>query len=204
MVDILASSQELQPVNYYINNPHARMKIISGQSVGLMVDIQEKLVPHMHKYQVLIKNTEKLIRGLKILDVPLITTQQYTKGLGPTIDVIEQYLSGINKIEKLTFSCCGEENFMHELNRHNRKFIIIAGIEAHVCVLQTTADLIASGYYPVIVKDCISSRKPEDKKSAIARMRDEGAVITTFESILFELCQVAGTDRFKEISKIVK
>ncbi len=180
------------------------MRITIEDSIGLVIDFQEKLIPHMHESNETIKNTETFIQGLQILEIPVIVTQQYTKGLGTTVTSIRQYLSDTAKIEKLTFSCCGEADFMNELTRHRKKFIIIAGIETHVCVLQTVTDLIASGYIPVVIQDCVTSRKPEDKNTAIDRMRDEGAIISTCESVLFELCQIAGTDKFKAISKLVK
>ncbi len=180
------------------------MRITSEDSIGLVIDFQEKLIPYMYESQETIKNTGILIQGLQILDIPIIATQQYTKGLGTTVKGINQYLSEIPKIEKLTFSCCGEANFMNELKKHHKKFVIIAGIETHVCVLQTVTDLIASGYKPVVIQDCVTSRKPEDKITAIKRINDEGAIVSTSESILFELCQIAGTDKFKAISKLVK
>ncbi len=180
------------------------MRITPEHSIGLVVDFQEKLVPHMFESQEVIKNSEILIQGLRILEIPLIATQQYTKGLGSTVNTLDQHLSGIPKIEKLTFSCCWEPVFMSELRKQMRNFVIIAGIETHVCVLQTATDLISSGYKPVVVKDCVSSRKQDDKQTALNRMRDEGAIISTCESLLFELCQIAGTDQFKAISKLVK
>ncbi len=180
------------------------MRILPDKSIGLVIDFQEKLVPHMFGTDQIARNINILVQGMKILDVPLIATQQYTKGLGPTIPELEKYLKDISIIEKLSFSCCEEENFMQELNTHGSKVVIISGIEAHVCVLQTTIDLIHLGYQPVVVEDCISSRKMNDMKIALHRMGKEGAIITTFESILFELCQIAGNEKFKAISKLVK
>lgn len=158
----------------------------------------------MYESQQIIMNTGILLQGLQILEIPLIATQQYTKGLGSTVINLSQYLSGIPVIEKLSFSCCGEPDFMNELRSHRKKFVIITGIETHVCVLQTATDLIESGYKPVIIEDCVSSRKQGDKETALSRIRDEGAIISSCESILFELCQIAGTDKFKAISKLVK
>ena len=158
----------------------------------------------MYESQQIILNTGILLQGLQILEIPLIATQQYTKGLGSTVINLSQYLSGIPVIEKLSFSCCGEPDFMNELRSHRKKFVIITGIETHVCVLQTATDLIESGYKPVIIEDCVSSRKQGDKETALSRIRDEGAIISSCESILFELCQIAGTDKFKAISKLVK
>jgi nicotinamidase-related amidase len=180
------------------------VKITSEHSIGLVIDFQEKLVSHMYEGQQIIMNTGILLQGLQILEIPLIATQQYTKGLGSTVINLSQYLSGIPVIEKLSFSCCGEPDFMNELRSHRKKFVIITGIETHVCVLQTATDLIESGYKPVIIEDCVSSRKQGDKETALSRIRDEGAIISSCESILFELCQIAGTDKFKAISKLVK
>jgi nicotinamidase-related amidase len=145
-----------------------------------------------------------LIQGLKVLNIPVIVTQQYTKGLGSTIPKLFEVLERTDYIEKVAFSCCDEGGFMDELNRLNRRYVIIAGIEAHVCVLQTTIDLIEKNFQPVIVEDCISSRSLNDKTIAIERMKAEGAIITTCESILFELLRYSGTSEFKEISRLVK
>ena len=180
------------------------MRIIKEQACGLIIDIQERLFPHINKHDVIAANTAILIRGLKILELPLIITQQYTIGLGETIPVIKESMSEFNPVEKNCFSCCDEPAFMESLKQYNRKFIIIAGMEAHVCVLQTVLDLQANNYMPVVIENCISSRKSRDKKIAVERMRQEGAFISSYESVLFELCRYAGTAQFKEISRLVK
>jgi nicotinamidase-related amidase len=107
-------------------------------------------------------------------------------------------------VEKITFSCCGEPVFMEKIRHSGKNNFIICGIESHVCVLQTCLDLLAEGKIPVVAEDCVSSRRPEDKRIAIERMKKEGAVITSLESILFELTRVAGTPVFKNISGLVK
>jgi nicotinamidase-related amidase len=180
------------------------MRINREQACGLIIDIQERLFPHIYKHDSIADNTAILIRGLKILELPLILTQQYTVGLGETISVIRDSLEGLAPIEKNCFSCCDEPKFKDSLKLIDKKLVIIAGIEAHVCILQTVLDLLADGYIPVIVENCISSRKNRDKKIAVERMRQEGAIITTYESILFELTRFAGTPQFKEISRLVK
>ena len=180
------------------------MKIKKADAVGLVVDIQERLFPHIFEHEQLQENAVKLIRGLRILDVPLLVTQQYTKGLGPTIPAIDQALEHYTPVEKLTFSCCGAPGLMESLEQLGRKQVILFGIETHVCVLQTTLDLLEQGYQPVLIEDCVSSRKLNDKLVAVERMRSEGAIISTYESILFELSGIAGTDTFKAISKLVK
>ena len=158
----------------------------------------------MDQKEALLKKCLMLIEGLKVLNVPLVITEQYPKGLGSTIEEISALLGQDPVIEKIAFSCCDEPAVMQNAAMLHRKTIIICGIEAHVCVLQTVVDLHAAGYTAVVAEDCISSRSPEDKRVALERMRAEGAVITTCESILFELARVAGTDEFKTISRLVK
>ena len=180
------------------------MRILKEQTAGLIIDIQEKLYPYIYKNESVVTGTTILIQGLKILDIPLVITQQYTKGLGETIPSITGAVGNYIPVEKIAFSCCDEPDFMKRLSQLGRKNIIIAGIEAHVCVLQTIIDLLDNAYVPVVVENCISSRNNRDKEIAVERMRQEGAIITTCESILFELTRFAGTDVFKQISKIIK
>jgi nicotinamidase-related amidase len=180
------------------------MRIVKEQTCGLIIDIQEKLYPHIRNFEVLSRNNITLIQGLKILNIPVLLTQQYTKGLGETIPGIRELINEINPVEKNSFSCCDEPSFMDALKRLGKRNVVIAGIEAHVCVLQTTLDLLKLDYIPVIIEDCISSRKKSDKKIALERMRQEGAIISTYESILFELTRFARTDEFKQISRLVK
>ncbi len=158
----------------------------------------------MDQNEALLKKCTTLIEGLKVLDVPLVITEQYPKGLGATVEDIATLVAEDPLVEKITFSCCDEPAVLQTVPIQNRNTIIICGIEAHVCVMQTVVDFLTAGYTAVVVEDCISSRNPEDKRVAIERMRAEGAVITTCESILFELARVAGTADFKSISRLVK
>jgi isochorismate hydrolase len=180
------------------------MRITKDKTAGLIIDIQERLFPFINENEKLVKNVPILIEGLKVLDIPIFVTEQYVKGLGETIATIARVTEGIPRTEKMAFSCCDEPVFMEKLALSGRDHVIIAGIESHVCVLQTTLDLLANGFHPVVVEDCISSRHLNDKSVAIERMRKAGAVITTYESILFELLRYSGTEQFKAISKLVK
>lgn len=180
------------------------MRIEKDETAGLLIDVQERLIPHIYQYEKLTSQTVRLIEGLKILDIPLIMTQQYTKGLGNTISEITEKTGDTEPIEKNSFSCCDTPEFMTHLASMAKDFIIIAGIEAHVCVMQTAIDAIENGYKTVIIEDCVSSRNVNDKQVAIERMRQEGAIISTVESVLFEMCRHAGNDTFKAISKLVK
>jgi nicotinamidase-related amidase len=180
------------------------MRISRNESVAVIVDIQERLFTHIYQKDLLDKNVNILIKGFQLLSVPILATQQYTRGLGNTIPSVAANLKTNHYIEKISFSCCDEGNFMTEINRLNKKYVIVAGIEAHVCILQTVLDLIENGFIPVVVEDCVSSRKENDKKIDIERIRQVGGVITTYESLLLEFCRKAGNETFKSISGLIK
>jgi nicotinamidase-related amidase len=180
------------------------MRILKEHTVGLVIDMQERLVPVMEEREQLTNNCKKLVQGLQILDIPLLVTQQYTKGLGETIDEIKSLISDFQYIEKTDFSCMDEPVFAENLALSGAENVIICGIEAHVCVLQTALDLKEAGYYPVVVMDCVSSRSFDSVDLAAERFRHAGIVMTSMESILFELTRTARTPEFKEISKLVK
>jgi nicotinamidase-related amidase len=180
------------------------MRISREKSAGLVIDIQERLFPFIYENAQVLENTTTLIMGLKAVGIPILVTQQYTKGLGSTLPQLKEALGTEKFIEKMAFSCCDDVAFMEELRLLGSRFVIVAGIESHVCVLQTTIDLLENNFLPVVVEDCISSRKLNDKMMAVARMRSEGAIITTYESLLFEVLRYSGTPEFREISKLVK
>jgi len=180
------------------------MRILRDQTAAVMIDIQERLYPVMHNKEALLDRLVMLVKGLKLMNIPVVAAQQYTKGLGETVEPLKSLFSDFKIVEKICFSCCDEPKLMDEITALGKKFIIIAGIEAHVCVLQTVSDLLEKGYTPVVIADCISSRNPYDKEIAIERMRSEGAVITTSESVLFELCRTSGAEEFRSLSKLVK
>ncbi len=180
------------------------MRFLKDRSVLLVIDFQERIFPAIHEHEKLLKNVPVLIRGIREMGLPVIVTEQYVRGLGPTVAPIAGTLEGIERIEKASFSCCDEPAFNMALATSGRENVIVAGIESHVCVLQTVVDLKRQGYHPIVVDDCISSRKPNDKLIALERMRMEGIRLTTYESILFELLRYSGTDTFRAISKLVK
>lgn len=190
------------------------LKIRKEDAVLVVIDFQEKLMPVMKNKEELEVSAAKLIKGCRILNVPIIVTQQYTKGLGPTVpELITALTSSIGDdlpvaefeaVEKTSFSAVGEPTFEETLEKLGKKSVIIAGIEAHICVQQTVIDLLEKGYHVFVVNDCISSRNNNDKKYAQRRMGDAGAIGTTFESLLFELCGGAKETGFKQISTLVK
>lgn len=173
-------------------------------TLALCVDIQERLLPHIHGHEELVRRSATLIKGLRILDVPIIVTEQYTKGLGTTVPEISAALGTYQPIEKMSFSCCGNPDVEAAVLSSKRHQIIVFGIEAHVCVQQTVLDVLMQGHKVVVIDDCVSSRSANDARVAIERMRQAGAVISTMESVLFELLRVSGTQEFKSISALVK
>ena len=180
------------------------MRIEKEKCIGLIIDIQERLVPVIDKKAELLANCTRLIEGLGILGIPMIVTQQYTKGLGVTVNEISSLFSPFNPMEKNAFSCLDEPSFAVHLSNSGKTNVLICGIESHVCVLQTAVDLKENGYQPIVIADCISSRNPVEKQIALNRFMLEGIRISTAESILFELTRYSGTIEFKAISKIVK
>lgn len=175
------------------------------QAVLVVIDVQEKLAPAMDQdlYGQLLLHANLLIEGFKALDLPIIATEQYSKGLGHTVTELngatEQHC-----IEKMAFSCCGEESFVTALDQSGAKQVLVVGMESHVCVLQTVLDLLDRGYVVHLVSDAVSSRFKSDYDNAISTAARAGAVITTTETALFQLVKVAGTAGFKAVSKLVR
>jgi len=180
------------------------MRITKENTVGLIIDFQEKLFPAMREKEQLLKNCSILVKGLNELGLPLVVTQQYTKGLGDTLSEIKEEMPDFNFIEKRTFSCCDEPTVIEKLKELNAQNVIICGIEAHVCVLQTAIDLKEAGFNPTVVMDCVSSRTKENIELAKERFRFENIMMTSYESILFELTRSSGAPEFRTISKLVK
>lgn len=190
------------------------LKLKQEDAVLVGIDLQERLMPAMNGGAEVEAAAAKLVKGCRILGVPVILTQQYTKGLGPTTAAVAAALtepvgegSGAEEfrhIEKTSFSAMGEPAFVEALEKLGRKTVIIAGVEAHVCVQQTVIDLLEKGYIVFVANDCISSRSNNDKKYARRRMEAAGAVGTTLEAILFELLRGAKEPGFKQISALVK
>lgn len=179
-------------------------KMNKDDSLLVLIDFQERLMPAMNDREDLEENTIKLVKGCKVLGVPQLVTQQYTKGLGPTVFGIDEALGEYECIEKTSFSAMGEPDFVDALEKTGRNTVILAGIESHVCVQQTALDLLEKGYGVFLIVDCVSSRSSYDKKYALKRMSNAGITNTTCEAVLFELCKGSREPGFKEISSLVK
>lgn len=181
------------------------LKIKKEEVVLVAIDFQERLMPAMKNSQEIEEKMVKLSQGFVVLGLPILTTQQYTKGLGETLASIKGAMGGNFKpIEKTSFSAMGEPEFVKALEATGRKTIVLTGVEAHVCVQQTALDLIEAGYHVFLVNDVISSRDNTDKKYAQRRISEAGGIGTTYEAVLFELVGGAREDGFKQISAIVK
>ncbi|WP_290598109.1 MULTISPECIES: isochorismatase family protein [unclassified Archaeoglobus] len=167
----------------------------------VVVDFQEKLAPHIEGIDDILKSVVKLIKALKVLKIPVLVTEQIK--LGKTVDVVADVVES-KAIEKTTFSCFKNREFRGRLEGLNTDRVILAGIEAHICVLQTAIELKKAGYEVYVAADCIGSRRSYDKDIAIMRMQSEGIRLTTSESIIYEITESAEHPAFKEILEIVK
>ncbi len=174
----------------------------AGDTALLVVDVQQKLIGLIPKHEKIVWNIRRLLDGAKILGVTALATEQYPQGLGHTVAELAERLHGV--ANKATFSCCASGEFQERLAAIDAHNILVAGIEAHVCVQQTVLDLIAVGYRVFVAADAIGSRFAIDYEIALRRMESSGATLTTTESALFEWCERSQTPEFKQISALVK
>jgi len=170
----------------------------------VVVDIQERLLPVIFEKERVLQNVLRLIQGAAILKVPVFATEQYRKGLGPTVPEVVAAIPAFAPLEKVAFSACGAAGFLTALKNRKVSETILCGIEAHVCVSQTCLDLLEQGATVFVVSDAVSSRTPENYRSGLDRMRAAGAVIVSTEMALFELLERAGTEEFKQVLALVK
>ncbi len=183
----------------------ANLMTLASLSQLVIVDMQTRLTSVMPQdaMQTIIKNSGILAQAAAMLEVPVIVTEQYPSGLGNTVPELLSLLPNVKPVEKITFSCMAEAKFSRHLTRDHSQ-IILAGMEAHICVLQTAMSLVAAGKQVFVVEDAIISRDPVNKANALARMRDAGCIITNTESVLFEWLGNANHEAFKAISKFIK
>lgn len=176
----------------------------AASSALVVVDIQERLAAVMEAREKVTANVGRLIALAGLMSIPVIVTEQYPKGLGPTIEEIRKVVPGFSPIEKITFDCCGEPRFNEEVRKTGRKHIILTGMETHICVLQTCLGLLADNRFVHVPEDAVCSRTGENRQTGIAFMRNAGAVITSTETVLFQILRQAGTEEFRAISKLIK
>ena len=181
----------------------------------VVIDMQTRLAGIMpsNEMQAVVKNCSILLQAAKLLEVPAIVTEQYPQGLGVTVLELSALLDGKNPIEKITFSCAGEPKFNAKLTS-DKSQIVLAGMETHICVLQTALGLLQGEsklqtankkpHQVFIAEDAVISRNPTNKANALARLRDAGCIISNTESIVFEWLGVAKGDTFKQISRLIR
>ncbi|RMF89159.1 MAG: hydrolase [Planctomycetota bacterium] len=168
----------------------------------LVVDVQEKLLPLIDGNRRIAWNVRRLIDAAKVLDIPVVGTEQYPKGLGPTVPELAERLGEVPS--KKMFSCreCGE--LFERLSADDRDTIVVCGIETHVCITQTAFDLLGAGWNVFLPVDAVGSRFRLDHEIALRRMETSGVVLTTTEAAMFEWCETAAHPAFKEISRLVR
>jgi nicotinamidase-related amidase len=170
----------------------------------VMIDIQGKLLNVMFEKDALLENAQRLIKGIQLLGVPIIVTEQNPKGLGPTHPDLSRLFPDTPALPKFCFSCAQDKGFIEAFSNLNRGQVLICGIESHICVYQTALELLNNGYEVQIITDVVSSRSAKNKEIALSRLQAEGAKLTTVEMVLFELLSTAESPNFKEISRIIK
>ena len=180
------------------------MRLTPETTLAVCVDFQQRLMPAIHEADAVLRRAEILVKGLRTLGVPVLVTQQYTKGLGPTVEPVHTALGDYVPYEKLAFGAFDEADFRALVEAGGRENIVVFGTETHICVLQTALGLRQAGYQVMLAEDCCGSRRPADKESGLRRAMGEGIQVSCSETILFELTGVAGTDTFRAISRLVK
>lgn len=183
------------------------MRLDREKTVLVIIDVQEKLMPVIDGADEVIRNLERLVRGCHILGVPVLLTEQYVKGLGPTVEPVRRALeetSGYEPVEKMCFSADGCDVFSARLAALGRTQVLVSGVETHVCVYQTVEDLLARDLSVSVIADAVSSRTPRNRELALQRFVSDGAKLSSTEMALFELTVYAGTDEFRAISRLVR
>lgn len=180
----------------YINDP--------DNTIFLMIDIQEKLLPAIDGYEDVSRNAEKLLVIADVLKIPVKVTEQYKKGLGPTVAALNKHLANCVPFEKTHFGCGGEKGFYDYLTSGNRNQIILFGIESHICVHTTAMELLQRGYDVTVVADACSSRNRKNHELALANMLSHGAHVLPLESVAYQLIKKAGTPEFKALLPLFK
>ncbi|MGL4420026.1 MAG: hydrolase [Gemmataceae bacterium] len=183
-----------------MNRPIVRL--LPSRSIVVVIDIQEKLLPAMPTGPALIDAAKFLLDVAALLEVPVLATEQYPKGLGPTVEPLRQRLS-TPILTKTAFSCSGAPGFLAELRARTREDVILVGMETHVCVQQTALDLLENGFRVVLLADALGSRHATDHAMALERMHHAGATVTTSESVAFEWLGDSQHPQFRAVSSLI-
>jgi nicotinamidase-related amidase len=193
--------KEEEPMSEHLE----RFQLDRAQAILVVVDVQQKLIPAMPAkiYRQTLQGIDFLVKSARLLEVPVVTTEQYPRGLGGTVpELAEACRDGA--VAKMTFGCCGEPSFLARLKELGRSQVIVTGMEAHVCVWQTVLGLLGAGYHVHLVRDAIVARGKIDYLNALESARQAGAVVTTAETAVFQLLHSAEAPEFKAVSALVK
>lgn len=184
----------------------ARQTLESSRCALVVVDIQEKLLPPIHEKERLVRNSQILIRLANILEIPMLLTTQYAKGLGGIVAPIAELLPQVPAMDKTEFSCFGSEQFCSALKAFPRKrnTVLLCGMETHICVMQTALAALNKGYLVHVASDAVGSRSEWNWTIGLQRMRDAGAVISSTEMMMYELLRGSGTPAFKQLLPYLK
>jgi nicotinamidase-related amidase len=184
----------------------ARRPLEANACALVVVDIQEKLLPPIFNHEALVKNSQLLIRLAKILELPIMVTTQYSKGLGATVPEIALLLPDVPAIDKMEFGCFGSEPFRSRLKAlpGDRNTVLLCGMEAHICVMQSALGALNEGYLVHVASDAVGSRAEWNWKIGLERMKSAGAVISSTEMMMYELLRCSGTPQFKQLLPFLK
>jgi nicotinamidase-related amidase len=184
----------------------ARKPLVADECALVVIDIQEKLLPPIFNKEALVKNTQLLIHAAQILEIPILVTTQYSRGLGATVPEIASLVPEVTPIDKLEFSCFGKDTFCSAVRTlpGNRTTMLVCGMEAHICIAQTVFAALEQGYLVHVASDAIGSRHEWNWQVGLERMQTAGAVISSTEMMIYELLRKSGTSQFKELLQYIK
>jgi nicotinamidase-related amidase len=177
------------------------------QAQLVVVDIQEKMLPHVAEHEQVLAQAVRMLRAAVEMELPITISEQYVRGLGPTVGDIVAAAEGARdavRLEKLSFSLLRDETLRERIVGLRRPQVLLVGVETHVCVQQTALDLLGVSLQPVVLADAVGSRRPSDREISLDRLRTADAIVTTVESAIFELLEVSGTELFKRLLPIVR
>lgn len=179
-------------------------RIDAAQAQLLVIDVQERLVPHIAEHELVLGQCLRMIRAARVFGMPIVVSEQYPTGLGPTVTDIRSAAGACERVEKTSFSVWRSRQGREALRRQPRPKVLIIGIETHVCVQQTALELADDRLTPVVLADAVGSRRPIDRSVALDRMRAAGVMVTTVESIIYEMMGESGTELFQRMLPIVR
>jgi nicotinamidase-related amidase len=181
------------------------MKLLNSEKTGLLIiDVQEKLVPAINQKDRIIDNIIKLSDLCRLFRLPIILTEQNPEKIGPTLPELKEILPAYEPIPKFHFNCCNVDVFNTSLQSKRLENIIVTGVETHICVFQTTVALMEKGYHVQVPQDAVGSRTEENRQVGLDLMREAGAIVTSVETIIYQILKQAGTDEFRAMLKIIK